>query len=150
MSVKETVLIIDFDGPYNQLLTREIRNLGVFSELKPHSITMEEVTQINPKAIILSGQSEQLHTKMGREIFNLGIPVLGIDYGMELIIHHFAGKCIRRDDSNHENNTVSDYHHVTIYDNMNHVMGMLLCSYDEYVCKTYLLIHMIIIWYVGV
>jgi len=129
MSVKETVLIIDFDGPYNQLLTREIRNLGVFSELKPHSITMEEVTQINPKAIILSGQSEQLHTKMGREIFNLGIPVLGIDYGMELMIHHFAGKCIRRDDSNHEKKTVSIHHHSSLTDNMNHEEEVLISSH---------------------
>lgn len=96
METNEVVLVIDFGSPYNQLLTRKIRELGVFSELHPHTISMETVKKINPKAIILSGgpyyvQDEHRY-RVDEAIYSLQIPILGICYGMQLLAEQFGGK----------------------------------------------------------
>lgn len=96
MSQNEVVLVIDFGSPYNQLLTRSIRELGVYSELRAHTISVEEVEKINPKAIILSGGpyyiKDENRYRINEAIFSLGIPMLGICYGTQLIVDHFGGE----------------------------------------------------------
>lgn len=93
---KEVVLVVDFGSPYNQLLTRSIRELGIYSELRPHTISVAEVKELNPKAIILSGGpyyiEDQHRYRINEEIFSLGAPILGICYGAQLIANHFGGK----------------------------------------------------------
>src|SRR5690625_483942 len=96
MSSREVVLIIDFGSPYNQLLTRKVRELGVYSELHPHTITKAEVEALQPKAIILSGGPyyvyDEQQYRIDPAIFHLTIPILGICYGMQLIVDHFGGQ----------------------------------------------------------
>ncbi|HLR64817.1 MAG TPA: glutamine-hydrolyzing GMP synthase [Pseudogracilibacillus sp.] len=98
MQVNEKVLIIDFGSATNQLLTRQIRELGVYSELRPHTIEVEEVKAMNPKAIILSGGpyyvEDEHRYRIQEEIYDLGIPMLGITYGMQLIVDHFGGQVV--------------------------------------------------------
>ena len=93
---QEKIVVLDFGSQYNQLITRRIREFGVFSELLSHKITAEEVKAINPKGIILSGGPNSVYDDsafgIDEEIFNLGIPVLGICYGMQLITHKLGGK----------------------------------------------------------
>src|SRR5699024_8700785 len=88
-------LVIDFGSPYNQMLTRTIRELGVYSELRAHTITVDEVKQMAPKAIILSGGPYSIHDqykyRVDKAILELGIPVLGICYGMQLLVDHHNG-----------------------------------------------------------
>ncbi|KMJ56696.1 GMP synthase [Bacillus sp. LL01] len=89
------VVVLDFGSQYNQLITRRIREFGVYSELHPHTITAEEIKKMNPKGIILSGGPNSVYGensfRCDEEIFELGIPVLGICYGMQLMTMHFGG-----------------------------------------------------------
>ena len=99
MNERELVLIIDFGSPYNQQLTRKVRELGVYSELHPHTITKEEVARLEPKAIILSGGpyyiEDENRFRVDEGIYDLGIPILGICYGMQLIVDRFGGRVIQ-------------------------------------------------------
>ncbi|UTR13632.1 glutamine-hydrolyzing GMP synthase [Salipaludibacillus sp. LMS25] len=93
--IKEKVIVLDFGGQYNQLIARRIRDLGVFSELVSHKLTAAEVKAMNPKGIIFSGGPGSVYAdgapRCDEAIFDLGIPVLGICYGMQLMTHHFKG-----------------------------------------------------------
>ncbi|MFY0760875.1 glutamine-hydrolyzing GMP synthase [Metabacillus dongyingensis] len=92
----EMVVVLDFGSQYNQLITRRIRELGVYSELHPHTLTAEEIKKMNPKGIILSGGPNSVYGEQAfrcdEKIFDLGIPVLGICYGMQLMTHYLGGK----------------------------------------------------------
>ncbi|WLR53334.1 glutamine-hydrolyzing GMP synthase [Bacillus tianshenii] len=98
-NIEEMILVLDFGGQYNQLITRRIREFGVYSELHSHKITAEEVKKMNPAGIIFSGGPNSVYGedsfRCDEEIFELGIPVLGICYGMQLMTHHFKGKVER-------------------------------------------------------
>lgn len=93
---QEKIIVLDFGSQYNQLITRRIREFGVYSELHPHTITAEEIKQMNPKGIILSGGPNSVYDEKSfrcdERIFDLGLPVLGICYGMQLMTIHFGGK----------------------------------------------------------
>ena len=110
MNKNETVLVIDFGSPYNQLLLRKIRELGVYSELRPHTVTKEELKAIDPKAIILSGGPYHIGDKNGysvdESIYTSGIPVLGICYGAQLIADHYGGKVEHREERSYRAETV--------------------------------------------
>ncbi|WP_059105364.1 glutamine-hydrolyzing GMP synthase [Shouchella shacheensis] len=92
----ETIIVLDFGGQYNQLITRRIRDLGVYSELHSHRITAEEIKQMNPIGIIFSGGPNSAYVEgapgCDPAIFDLDIPILGICYGVQLMTHHFGGK----------------------------------------------------------
>ncbi|WP_409299100.1 glutamine-hydrolyzing GMP synthase [Peribacillus sp. SCS-26] len=90
------IVVLDFGSQYNQLITRRIREFGVYSELHPHTITAEEIKELNPKGIILSGGPNSVYDEKSfrcdERIFDLGLPVLGICYGMQLMTIHFGGR----------------------------------------------------------
>src|SRR5690625_1887151 len=100
------ILILDFGSQYNQLITRSVRALGVYSELHSHKLSVEEIKQMNPKGIILSGGPHSVYDenqfRCDPEIFSLGIPVLGICYGMQLMAIHFDGKVERTAERTYE------------------------------------------------
>jgi GMP synthase (glutamine-hydrolysing) len=93
---KELVLIIDFGGQYNQLIARRVRDLKVYSEIVPHTVSLERIKELNPKAIIFTGGPNSVYEenspKINKEIFNLGIPILGICYGAQLIAYSLGGE----------------------------------------------------------
>ncbi|BAD63475.1 GMP synthase [glutamine-hydrolyzing] [Shouchella clausii] len=92
----ETIVVLDFGGQYNQLITRRIRDLGVYSELHSHKLTADELKEMNPIGIIFSGGPNSAYVegspKCDPAIYDLGIPILGICYGVQLMTHHFGGK----------------------------------------------------------
>src|SRR5690625_4714992 len=100
MKNKDMILIIDFGSPYNQLLTRKVRKLGVYSELHSHKITAAEIQSIQPKGIILSGSPHSVHDEekfiCDEAIFDLDIPILGICYGMHLMTQHYGGEVVKK------------------------------------------------------
>lgn len=92
----QTVLVIDFGGQYNQLIVRRVRALGVYAELVSNEITIEKIKSYSPLGIVFTGGpcsvSAEGAPKVDPEIFNLGIPVLGICYGMQLIADMLGGE----------------------------------------------------------
>lgn len=93
---KELILILDFYGQYNQLIARRIRECNVYSEIVPFNTSIEKIKEKNPKGIIFTGGPASVYgenaPKCDKEIFNLGIPVLGICYGMQLMTDMLGGK----------------------------------------------------------
>jgi GMP synthase (glutamine-hydrolysing) len=95
-TVNETVVVLDYGGQYSQLIARRVRELGVFSELLPHHVALEEVERRRPRGLILSGGPASVYAdgapKLDQRLLDLGIPVLGICYGMQLIAHDLGGR----------------------------------------------------------
>ena len=93
-----SILILDFGSQYSELIARRIRETNVFSLVVSNYISIEEIKSINPKGIILSGGPnsvyEQNAPKCDEKIFNLGIPILGICYGMQLMVKELGGSVI--------------------------------------------------------
>ena len=96
MEHKQTVLILDFGSQFTQLIARRIRESKVYSEVHAHSFNLGKIKQMKPAGIILSGGPmgiyEEDSPQINNEIFQLGIPVLGICYGLQLISGAFNGK----------------------------------------------------------
>ena len=95
MENKDLILIIDFYGQYNQLIARRVRECNVYSEIVSYKTSIEEIKKKNPKGIIFTGGPASVYgedsPKRSKEIFELGIPVLGICYGMQLMTHVLGG-----------------------------------------------------------
>ncbi|MBK3496217.1 glutamine-hydrolyzing GMP synthase [Viridibacillus sp. YIM B01967] len=93
---QEKIIVLDFGSQYNQLITRRIREFGVYSELHAHTVTAEELKAMNATGIIFSGGPNSVYDEnafhIDQEIFNLGLPILGICYGMQLMTHALGGK----------------------------------------------------------
>lgn len=93
---QEKIVVLDFGSQFNQLITRRIREFGVFSELHPHTITAEEIKEMNAVGIVFSGGPNSVYDEsafhVDPAIFELGLPILGICYGMQLMAHTHGGK----------------------------------------------------------
>ena len=94
--VNEMILVLDFGGQYNQLIARRVRENHVYCEVHPQSLSLEKIREMAPKGIILTGGPNSVYTEDAvtcrPEIFELGIPVLGICYGSQLMAHLLGGK----------------------------------------------------------
>lgn len=93
---KETVIVLDFGGQYNQLIARRVRECNVYCEIYSYKKSIEEIKAMNPKGIILTGGPNSCYLDgaptCDKELFELGIPVLGICYGAQLMSHVLGGK----------------------------------------------------------
>ncbi len=93
--MRETILVLDFGGQYKELISRTTRGMNVYSEIKSGTLSAAEIAKLNPKGIILTGGPNSVYhdnaPKCDPEIFNLGIPILGICYGMQLMCHSLGG-----------------------------------------------------------
>lgn len=96
---KEEILIIDFGGQYNQLIARRVREKNVFCEVVPCTISIDKIKEKNPKGIIFTGGPSIIYAddapKCDERVFDLGIPVLGICYGMQFMAYTLGGKVKR-------------------------------------------------------
>ena len=96
MKNNELILILDFGGQYNQLIARRVRECNVYSEVVPYNISLEKIKEKNPKGIIFTGGPASVYgedsPRCAEGIFDLGIPVLGICYGMQLMTYTIRRK----------------------------------------------------------
>jgi GMP synthase (glutamine-hydrolysing) len=93
---KELVLVVDFGGQYNQLIARRVRECGVYCEIVPYTYTLDQIKDKNPKGIIFTGGPNSVYGEetpgVDKGIFELGVPILGICYGDQLMSHLLGGK----------------------------------------------------------
>jgi GMP synthase (glutamine-hydrolysing) len=94
--VNEEVIVLDYGGQYSQLIARRVRDCGVFSELLPSHTPIEQIEKRKPRGIILSGGPASVYAegapRLERGLLELGVPVMGICYGMQLLVHELGGK----------------------------------------------------------
>ncbi|MBQ1274425.1 MAG: glutamine-hydrolyzing GMP synthase [Cellulosilyticum sp.] len=92
----ELVIVLDFGGQYNQLIARRVRENNVYCEVHPYNISLEKIKEMNPKGIIFTGGPNSVYAEdsplCSKEIFEMGIPILGICYGSQLTAHLLGGK----------------------------------------------------------
>ena len=93
---QEKVIVIDFGGQYNQLVARRVRECNVYCEIYSYRTDIEQIKAMNPKGIILTGGPNSCYEPDSptytKELFELGIPVLGLCYGAQLMMHVLGGK----------------------------------------------------------
>lgn len=138
MEVNEKILILDFGGQYNQLIARRVRECNVYSEVVPYNISIDDIKQKNPKGIIFTGGPASVYEsdspKCDKSLFELGIPILGICYGMQLMVQTLGGNVERAEKREYGvievsiNNTSSLF---TNFENKN----KFLMSHTDYVEK---------------
>ena len=94
--VQENILVLDFGGQYNQLIARRVRECNVYCEVHPNTISIDKIREMSPKGIILTGGPNSVYNAdsptYSGELFELGVPVLGICYGAQLMAHKLGGK----------------------------------------------------------
>ena len=93
---REMVIVLDFGGQYNQLIARRVRECNVYCEVHPYTMSIEKIREMNPKGIIFTGGPNSVYGEdsptCSSEIYELGIPILGICYGSQLMAHMNGGK----------------------------------------------------------
>ena len=132
----ELILILDFGGQYNQLIARRVRECNVYSEVVPFDISIDKIKEKNPKGIIFTGGPASVYgedsPKCDSEIFNLGIPVLGICYGMQLMTNALGGKVAKADKREYGTIDVSIDNTSLLFKNFN-PNNVFLMSHTDYV-----------------
>ena len=98
---RELVIVLDFGGQYNQLVARRVRECNVYCAIYSYRIDIEKIKAMNPKGIILTGGPNSCYLEdsptYSKELFELGIPVLGLCYGAQLMMHVLGGKVEKAD-----------------------------------------------------
>ena len=93
---EEMILVLDFGGQYKQLIARRVRENHVYCEIHPYTMPIEKIKEMNPKGIIFTGGPNSVYEenspRCSKELFELGIPVLGICYGAQLMMHTLGGE----------------------------------------------------------
>lgn len=93
---QEKIIVLDFGGQYNQLIARRVRECNVYCEVYPYSLEIEKIREMNPKGIIFTGGPNSVYAEDSpvctKEMLELGIPILGICYGTQVIAHVLGGK----------------------------------------------------------
>jgi GMP synthase (glutamine-hydrolysing) len=93
---QEMIIVLDFGGQYDQLIARRVRECSVYAEVHPYTMSLDKIREMNPKGIIFTGGPNSVYKEdspvCSQEIYKLGIPILGICYGAQLMAHMLGGK----------------------------------------------------------
>tara|TARA_Y100000816_G_scaffold166913_1_gene119616 strand:+ start:156 stop:773 length:618 start_codon:yes stop_codon:yes gene_type:complete len=122
MKSSDKILILDFGSQYTQLIARRVREIGVFSEVKPSSISIDKILELNPSGIILSGGPETVtissSQKVHKSLLEAKIPILGICYGMQTIANELGGSVIRSNIREFGHSEISYVNHSVLFDSV--------------------------------
>ncbi|WCK55010.1 glutamine-hydrolyzing GMP synthase [Aneurinibacillus sp. Ricciae_BoGa-3] len=131
----DLIVVLDFGGQYNQLIARRVRDLGVFSELVPYNITVEKLRELNPKGIIFSGGPASVYEENAphsdTRIYDMGVPILGICYGMQLMSHHLKGKVERANIREYGKSTINIHNKTPFFTGMDDIETVLMSHTDK-------------------
>lgn len=107
---REMIIVLDFGGQYNQLIARRVRECNVYCEVHPYTLSLDKIREMNPKGIIFTGGPNSVYDETSphydKAIFELGIPILGICYGSQLMAYTLGGRV--------ETAPVSEYGHTEV------------------------------------
>ena len=130
----ELILILDFGGQYNQLIARRVRECNVYSEVVPYNISIEKIKEKNPKGIIFTGGPASVFgddsPKCADGIFNLGIPVLGICYGMQLMTYTLGGNVAKANKREYGTTNVNIDNSSLLFEGFENTNGFLMSHTD--------------------
>nr|WP_314277662.1 glutamine-hydrolyzing GMP synthase [uncultured Peptostreptococcus sp.] len=134
----EIVLVIDFGGQYNQLIARRVRENNVYCEILPYTTSIEKIKEKNPKGIIFTGGPNSAYIedspKISSEIFEIGIPILGICYGDQLMAHLLGGKVQKGDNQTREyGKTLIEYGQSPIFEGIS--SNQVWMSHTDYILQ---------------
>ena len=134
----EIVLVIDFGGQYNQLIARRVRENNVYCEILPYTTSIEKIKEKNPKGIIFTGGPNSAYLedspKISKEIFEIGVPILGIFYGDQLMAHLLGGKVQKGDNQTREyGKTVIEYGQSPIFKGIS--SNQVWMSHTDYILE---------------
>lgn len=133
----ELILILDFCGQYNQLIARRVRECNVYCEIVGHDISAEEVKKRGAKGVIFTGGPASVYgenaPKCDPDIFTLGIPVLGICYGMQIMTHTLGGEVLKADKREYGETDVV-FENSKLFDDFDN-RNICLMSHTDYVNK---------------
>lgn len=134
----ENILILDFYGQYNQLIARRVRECNVYSEIVPFDTPIEKIKEKNPKGIIFTGGPASVYLEdspmCDKKIFELGIPVLGICYGMQLMTHLLGGEVQRAEKREYGVTNVKIKNNAKIFEGFEEENNFLM-SHTDFVAK---------------
>ncbi|WP_018923631.1 glutamine-hydrolyzing GMP synthase [Salsuginibacillus kocurii] len=132
--VEGMIVVLDFGGQYNQLITRRIRDLGVYSELHPNTISADKLREMNPSGIIFSGGPNSAYVEGAPScdpaIFDMNVPILGICYGMQLMTHHYGGKVEAASHREYGKATLTVEHASKLYQGLPHEQSVWMSHGD--------------------
>lgn len=135
---KELVVVIDFGGQYNQLVARRVRECNVYCEIYSYKMDLNKIKAMNPKGIILTGGPNSCYEEgaptCSRELFEMGIPVLGLCYGAQLMMHVLGGKVEKAPVREYGKTEVFVENHSPLFEN---VAPTTICwmSHFDYISK---------------
>ena len=135
---QELIIVLDFGGQYNQLIARRVRECNVYAEVHPYTLSLDKIKEMNPKGIIFTGGPNSVYSddspRYQKEIFELGVPILGICYGSQLMAYTLGGTV--------ETAPVSEYGHTEVEVDKNSVLfsdvePTTVCwmSHTDYIAK---------------
>ena len=135
----EKILVLDFGGQYNQLIARRVRENHVYSEIRPYTAPISEIKEAGYSGIILTGGPKSVYGEKAalcsKELFELGIPVLGICYGAQLMAHILGGKVESATESEYGKVEVSVYDQSKLFENVDkHTVCWM--SHTDYISQT--------------
>lgn len=134
MKKNELILILDFGGQYNQLIARRVRECNVYSEVVPFDISLEKIKEKQPKGIIFTGGPASVFgedsPRCDKGIFELGIPILGICYGMQLMTYTLGGNVARANKREYGTTEVQIDNSSSLFQGFENINGFLMSHTD--------------------
>ena len=128
-------MVIDYGSQYTQLITRRVRELKVYSEIYSYDITQDDIDDFSPAAIILSGGPSSVYDKkafpLSKDIINSGLPVLGICYGLQLLVHNLGGDISSKNRGEYGLSKVSFITDNSIFKNLHNISNVWMSHGDE-------------------
>ena len=132
---RNRIMIIDYGSQYTQLITRRVRELKVYSEIYPYNVSRDDINEFSPSAIILSGGPSSVYDKeafpLSSDIINSNLPILGICYGLQILVHNLGGNISSKNRGEYGSSKVLFETNNSIFKNLKESSNVWMSHGDE-------------------